>query len=68
MMEYHSLTDVWDYFDDIERKNFLSSDIVIAINGLPESILSSDNCRYESLAFNFSENSSNRHWNLYYGL
>lgn len=67
MMEYHSLTDVWDYFDDIERKNFLSSDIVIAINGLPESILSSDNCRYESLAFNFSENSSNRHWNLYYG-
>ena len=67
MMEFHSLTDVWKYYDDIERKNFLSSDIVIAINNLPESILNSDICRYESLAFNFSENSSDRHWNLYYG-
>ena len=67
MINFYSLTDIWTYFDDIERKNFLSSDIVMAINSLPETVSDSDKCRYEVLAFNFSENSSGRYWNLYYG-
>ena len=57
MINFYSLTDIWTYFDDIERKNFLSSDIVMAINSLPETVSDSDKCRYEVLAFNFSENS-----------
>lgn len=67
MSNFKTLADVWTYYDDVARKNFLPSDIVMAINGLPEFAADSNICRYEVLAFNFSENSSDRHWNLYYG-
>ena len=66
-MHFHTLADIWAYYDDLERKNFLSSDIVMAINGLPESSADLSSSRYDLLAFMFSENTANRHWNLYYG-
>lgn len=67
MMQFDKLADIWTYYDDVDRKNFLSCDIVAAINSLPKSFSDSDISRYEWLAFSFSENSSNRNWNLYYG-
>lgn len=67
MVKFDKLADIWIYYDDVDRKNFLSSDIVMAIKSLPDHLLDSDICRYEILAFSFVENSSNRNWNLYYG-
>ena len=67
MVKFDKLVDIWIYYDDVARKNFLASDIVMAINSLPDHLADSDICRYERLAFSFVENSSNRNWNLYYG-
>lgn len=58
MMQFDKLADIWTYYDDVDRKNFLSCDIVAAINSLPKSFSDSDISRYEWLAFSFSENSS----------
>ena len=32
MVKFDKLADIWIYYDDVARKNFLSSDIVMAIN------------------------------------
>ena len=67
MHAFNTLADIWSLYDVIEKRHFLSHDIVSAINSLPEEIQGEDTCKYELLGFNFSENSSGKDWGLYYG-
>ena len=67
MDTFASLTDIWKYFDNIEKKHFLAEDVSAAINSLPADISGTELCVYEAMAFGFSGNNDGNEWGTYYG-
>lgn len=67
MEKFVSFTDIWCYYDDVNRKNFLAEDVSSAINSLPSEVQKEDLFLYESMAFGFSGNNKGNEWGTYYG-
>lgn len=67
MEKFTSFIDIWSYYDDINRKNFLAEDVSSAINSLPSEIQDEELFLFESIAFGFSENNHGNEWGTYYG-
>ena len=67
MEKFLSFKDIWQYYDDMNRKQFMAEDVSSAINSLPEECQSDKLFFFESLAFGFSENNDSNEWGTYYG-
>lgn len=65
-MGYNSLSDIWAYFDVVERKRFSSHDIIAALSELPKEGSEAELCRFESLAFSFITHKGRNEWGTYY--
>lgn len=65
-MAYSSLSDIWSFFDVVERKRFASHDITAALSELPQDGPDAEMRRYESMAFNFTPHRGKNEWNTYY--
>ena len=59
MDTFASLTDIWKYFDNIEKKHFLAEDVSAAINSLPADISGKELCVYEAMASAMSQGNGN---------
>lgn len=66
-MKYQSLAEIWQDYDNREKKKFAFHDIVSAINEIPEDNPESEHCRLETICFDFSENCEDMYWGTYYG-
>lgn len=64
---FNSLSEIWSYYDAVERKRFTAHDITAAINQLPEDNPDAEQCRYEALAFGFVPSNRENEWGTYYG-
>lgn len=67
MGSFTTLADIWKYYDVSDRKKFYSHDITMAINSLPKDNPDAECCRFEAIAFGFSENNKGKDWGIYYG-
>lgn len=65
-MGYNSLSDIWAYFDVVERKRFASHDITAALSELPKEGSEAELCRFESMAFSFTTHKGRNEWGTYY--
>lgn len=66
-MSFSSLSEIWSYFDTVERKRFTARDITTAIKQLPEDCPYAELCRFEALAFDFVPSNRENEWGTYYG-
>ena len=66
-MSFNALSEIWSFFDVVERKRFTSRDIITAVNQLPENNPEAEQCSYEALAFGFVPSNSENEWGTYYG-
>ena len=67
MNEFQTLSDVWRVYDAKDKKGFSFYDVSAAIECIPKDSIEVDACRYESMAFSFSENCGDNVWGVYYG-
>ncbi len=67
MSEFRTLSDVWRVFDAIDKKGYNFYDVCAAIGCIPKDSSEAVACRYESMAFAFSENCRDNVWGIYYG-
>ena len=67
MEKFATLTDIWEIYDVIDKKHFLSHDVSASINRLPKDNPEKQQCIYETMAFDFAENCDGKGWNTYYG-
>lgn len=67
MGQFTSFIDIWNYYDDISRRNFLAEEVSSTINSLPSDIQDGELFLFESIAFGFSENNHDNEWGTYYG-
>ncbi len=65
-MGYTSLSDIWAYYDVVERKRFASHDITAALSELPKNSPDAEFCRFESMAFSFTPHKGANEWGTYY--
>lgn len=61
------MTEIFAFYDVVEKKHFLSHDVSAAINSLPKDRPEAETCRYEAMAFGFSANCNGKEWGTYYG-
>lgn len=62
-----SLNDIWQYYDVVDRKKFCAHDISDVITSIPKNNSLIQQCRFETMAFDFSENCEEMNWGTYYG-